>query len=418
MKLAKRIVAAVFVVGAVAIAAMSVRERPPPPLDVQVATAKKAPVTRTVAGAGKIQAATTVKLSSNITGDLLELSVKAGDRVAKGQVLGKIDKRRYEATMKQAFAAHTAALADAQASSVEVERSRAELARVDGLTQKGMASAAEKEKAQADFDAATARYAGMKERATQAAARLEEAQNDLSRTTLVAPIDGTVIEVPKEVGERVRGSELSEDVVMTIAALALMEVRIEVGEHEVVYLKEGQKADIQVDALENQTFTGTVTEIAQKALIRGAGTEQETTNFPVVVSLPVRPPGVLPGMSAEVRIATESRDDALVVPVQAVTVRPEKALPDQTPVEGQSLKLARGAEKMAKVVFVVDAENKARIRRIRPGIASDTAVEIVEGLKEGEKIVEGPFRTLSRDLKDGDTVQEAKPGDKPKRHRG
>jgi HlyD family secretion protein len=407
----KGLIAAVIVLGVAGITVAGLKDKPPPPVEVQVGTARKAPITRTVTGAGKVQAATTVKISSSLSGDLLELNVKAGDTVTKGQVLGRIDRRRFEAAVKQAQAAANAAKADVQAAAVGESRAALEVVRVQALTDKGMASKAESERVTADRDAASAQVAALKDRATQAAARLDEALSDLAKTTLYAPIDGTVIELSREVGERVRGSDFSEDVVMTIAALASMEVKIEVGEHEVVHLKVGQKSDVKVDALEGQTFEGTVVEIAQKALIRNQGSEAETTSFPVTVALTARPPGVLPGMSSEVKIIADSRDSALVVPVQAVTVRPEKMLAEKLqPIEGGGLNAPKAGETFAKVVFVVDGEKKAHLRRVRTGIASDTDVEVLDGLKEGEKVVEGPYRTLAKELKDGDSIEEVKPG--------
>jgi HlyD family secretion protein len=408
----KAVIALVLIAGVVAITANGLRERPPPAVEVQLGKAKKGPIVRTVTGAGKVQAATTVKISSNLSGDLIELGVKEGDQVAKGQVLAKIDRRRFEAAVKQAQAATNAAKSEIASAEVEVARITQELARVQGLVDKGLASKAELERTQSDRDGAQARLSGARDRVTQASARLEETQNDLSKTTMFSPIDGTVIELTREVGERVRGSDFSEDVVMTIAALASMEVKIEVGEHEVVALKAGQRCDVKVDALEGQTFEGEVVEIAQKALIRNAGSEQETTNFPVTVALKVRPPGVLPGMSAEVKIKADQRDSAVMVPVQAVTVRPEKMLEGgKESVEGGAMKAVRNTETFAKVVFVVDDEKKARLRRVRVGISSDTDIEVVEGLNEGDQIVEGPFRTLAKELKDGDRVEEVKPGE-------
>jgi HlyD family secretion protein len=412
MKWWKSAIAALLFLAVAAITLGGLRQRPPPAVEVQFAKAKRASITRVIAGAGKVEAVTTVKISSNLSGDLIELLVKEGDRVTKGQVLGQIDRKRFEAASKQALAAQSASKADAQVAQVEVERAGAEHGRVEALLKKGLASAAELDKVKADRDAALARLASARERHAQAAAAYEEAQTNLSKTTLISPIDGTVIEKSREVGERVRGSDFSEDVVMTLAALNSMEVKIEVGEHEVVYLRQRQKADILVDALEGQTFEGFVTEIAQKALIKNPGTEQEVTTFPVKVALSTRPPGVMPGMSSEVRIAAEMRNDAIVVPIQAVTVRSDKNLSDApAPIEGtaSSLTAKKRTESLAKVVFVVDMEGKARPRRVRTGIASDTEMEILDGVQEGEKIVEGPYRTLSKDLKEGDRVQELKP---------
>jgi HlyD family secretion protein len=184
--------------------------------------------------------------------------------------------------------------------------------RVAALVEKGIASPAELERAKGEFEGAQARVSSATQRLAQSAAMLDEAQTNLSRTTLQSPIEGTVIEVSREVGERVRGSDFNEDVVMTIAALAAMEVKIEVGEHEVVHLKPGQRADVTMDALEGQTFEGSVVEIAQKANIKNPGSEAEVTSFPVTVALTSRPPGALPGMSAEVRIAAETRSQFAV----------------------------------------------------------------------------------------------------------
>ncbi|HEY8211288.1 MAG TPA: efflux RND transporter periplasmic adaptor subunit, partial [Myxococcaceae bacterium] len=328
MKWWKIVIAAVLLLGATGITVRGLKDRPPPAVDVQVGKVKKGTITRTVTGGGKVQAATTVKLSSNISGDLVELKVKAGDRVTKGQVLGRLDRRRFEAAAKQAQAGQSASRAEVAVAQVEVDRSSNEYGRVEGLAKKGMMSATELERSRADRDGSIARLAAARERSSQAGAAYDEAANQLSKTTLESPIDGTVIEVSREVGERVRGSDFNEDVVMTIAALAAMEVKLEVGEHEVVHLELGQKAEVRLDALEGQFFEGTVVEIAQKANVKNPGTDAEVTTFPVTVALTSRPPGMLPGMNAEVRITSATHDGSLIVPIQAVTVRPEKSLPD------------------------------------------------------------------------------------------
>jgi HlyD family secretion protein len=321
-------------------------------------------------------------------------------------MLGRLDRRRFEASVKQALSAYNAAKSDSLTTQIEIDRLGREAERVNGLVQKGLASPAELDRANSDLASAKARQVAQNDRAAQAAAMLDESQNNLSKTTLISPLDGNIIEISRQVGERVRGSDFSEDVVMTLAALHAMQVKIEVGEHEVVHLKLNQKADIKIDAFEGQTFEGTVLEIAQKALIRNPGTEQETTSFPVTVALVAKPDGVLPGMSAEVKIIAEERESAIVVPVQAVTIRPEKSLPDmKESIEGNKLVAPKKGETFAKVVFVLDKDKKVHPRRVKTGIASDTDIEIVDGLKDGEELVEGPYRTLAKELKDNDPVE-------------
>lgn len=407
----KGLIAAVLLLAVVGITVAGLRDRPPPATEVQVAKVRKGTISRVIIGAGKVEAATTVKISSNLSGDLVERPVELGDKVKKGQTLGRIDPRPFVAAAKQAQAAVSGARADVVTAQVEVDRTKLELGRVQGLASRGMASGAEVDKARSDHDSALARFSSSQQKYAGQLAVYEQAQTNLSRTTLASPIEGTVIELTREIGERVRGSDFSEDTVMTVAALNAMEVKIEVGEHEVVHLRNGQRAELSVDALEGQSFEGSVVEIAQKATIKNPGTESEVTTFPVKVALETRPPGVLPGMSSEVRITAETHDGALIVPIQAVTVRPDKSLPDSQPAGevGTSLASRKHGETLAKIVFVVDAQNKAHARRVRTGIASDTDLEVLEGLKEGERVVEGPFRTVSKELKDGDPLKENTP---------
>ncbi|MGO8970163.1 MAG: efflux RND transporter periplasmic adaptor subunit [Myxococcaceae bacterium] len=408
----KGLILGLLVVAVVAITIAGLKDRPPPAVDVQTAKAHKAAISRVVVGAGKIESVTTVKISSSLSGDLIERFVKDGDPVKKGMVLAKIDARPFLAQAKQALAAANAAKSDIASAQVDVDRYTQELKRTKTLADRGMSSGAELDLAKSNYEGAVARLDSAREKYTSNVATYEQAETSVARTELISPIDGNVIELSREVGERVRGSDFSEDTVMTVAALNNMEVKIEVGEHEVVYLKPGQRAELSVDALEGQTFEGSVVEIAQKATIKNPGTESEVTTFPVKVLLDTRPVGVLPGMSSEVRITAETRGDAVIVPIQAVTVRPEKLLPEtKTAVEANTqLTAKRSRETLAKVVFVVDSDNKAHIRRVRTGIASDTDLEILEGLQDGEKVVEGPFRTVSKELKDGDHLKEMQPG--------
>jgi len=408
----KGVILGLIGLGVAAIAIGGLRDRPPPAVDVQTAKARKGTISRVVVGAGKVESVTTVKIASNLSGDLVQLNVKNGDPVKKGMVLARIDARPFQAQAKQALGAANSAKSDIGTAQVDVDRYGLELKRMKGLADRGMAATAELDLAKANYEGAVTRLASAKEKYTSAVAQYEQAETNLSRTELISPIDGNVIELSREIGERVRGSDFNEDIVMTVAALNNMQVKIEVGEHEVVYLKNGQRAELSVDALEGQTFEGSVVEIAQKAIIKNPGTESEVTTFPVKVALDSRPPGVLPGMSSEVRITAETRNDAVIVPIQAVTVRPEKMLPDSKPAgeANTTLTAKRSRETLAKIVFVVDGDNKAHARRVRTGIASDTDLEIIEGLQEGDKVVEGPFRTVSKELKDGDRLKENQPG--------
>jgi HlyD family secretion protein len=423
MSWTRRVIAVLFVLAVAAIVALSLRPRPEPPLGIQAVTARRGPITRIVTAAGKLQAATEVKLSSNITGDLLSLTVKEGDRVKKGQELGKIDARRYAAQVQQQEAARASAAADRHMQAVQVAQLEQELGRVEKLAAGENASPAEVDTARSSLAAGRARVDAAQGRIDQADAALREARHFLSLTTLTSPIDGVVTKREKQVGERVRGSDFSEDVLLVISTLSQMEAKIEVGEHEVVFVKEGDPADIEIDAFPDKKFPAQVVEVARNATVKNAGTEAEVTTFIVRLALTQPVSGALPGMSAQASISTDTREGAVAVPIQAVTVRTEKELAGGKPADpsqpappaaaGSTPGKRPRREPLKKVVFVVK-DGVAKLRPVETGLASDTEIEIVSGLAEGEKVVEGPYRVLSRELTDGRTVTEEPPGGKAK----
>jgi HlyD family secretion protein len=423
MSWTKRIIAAVFVLAVVGIVAASLAPKKDPPVTVQTSAVRKGPITRKVAAAGKLQAATQVKLSSNLSGDLLDLPVREGDTIKKGQYIGRIDSRRYEAQLHQREAMEQSAKSELSLEEVNLAKLEADLKRVEKLVKADSASTAELERAVAERDGALARVQAAKDRVRNATASLSEARYLLSFTTLTAPIDGILTSRLKQVGERVRGSDFNEDPIVIIATLSSMEMKVEVGEHEVVYLHEGDPAEIEIDAFPDRKFPAQVIEIAKNATVKNAGTEAEVTTFPVRIALTVPVPGALPGMSGQSSISTETRDQALIVPLQAVTVRTEKQLAadkdkekgpqDGGVPEGSPLQAAADAKKASrepqqKVVFTVE-DGKARVRRVETGLASENDIELVSGVKEGEVIVEGPYKVVSRDLTDGKAVKEDKP---------
>jgi HlyD family secretion protein len=417
MSWTKRIIVAVFVLAVVGIVAASLAPKKDPPVTVQTSTVRKGPITRKVSAAGKLQAATQVKLSSNLSGDLLELPVREGDKIKKGQFIGRIDSRRYEAQVHQREAMEQSARSDLSVEEVNLARLDADVKRVQRLVKQDSASTAEMEKVVAERDGAAARVQSAKDRIKNASASLSEARFLLSFTTLTAPIDGILTSRLKQVGERVRGSDFNEDPIVIIATLSSMEMKVEVGEHEVVHLHEGDAAEIEIDAFPDRKFPAQVIEIAKNATVKNAGTEAEVTTFPVRIALTVPVPGALPGMSGQATISTETHDQALIVPLQAVSVRTEKQLsagkepkdggpPEPEPAGTATKKATR--EPLQKVIFVVE-DGKARVRRVETGLASENDIELVSGVKEGEVIVEGPYKLLSRELADGKAVKTEKP---------
>ncbi len=243
-------------------------------------------------------------------------------------------------------------------------------------------------------------------------ASVAEAKSNLTWATLKAPIAGTVLSTAHQQGERVRGSEMAEDVILTLGSLDSVDVRIEIGEHDVVFVRPGQPATIEIDALPDLALKGHVIDSGRDAIVKNPGTDNEITTFPVWITLDNPPPRVLSGMSAQVSIATETKADVVALPHQAVTQRAAAAPPPpaqpETTVQGgpaaPSTPVAPPKSKLEKVVFVYK-DGVVHRRHVTTGLSSDSEVEITEGLTPGEEIVEGPYRLLARQLEEGSKVQ-------------
>ncbi|HEV7557071.1 MAG TPA: efflux RND transporter periplasmic adaptor subunit [Kofleriaceae bacterium] len=383
---------AVLIIGLVAMVAMSsLQPRPEPTSAVQSATVAKMSITRSVSGAGKLEPVHKVNVSSNITGVLLDLKVDIGSKVTKGEVIAQIDTSLYLAQAEQQRAQLRAAEATVIGARANLKYLGDEEVRLRKLLAVGVVSESEMTKAESTKTLALSDLSAAVSRAEMSRAALAQAQNALSWATVKAPIDGSVLAVDHRVGERVRGSDFTEDVILVLGSLTEVDIRLEVGEHDVVYIKPGQSAVVEIDAFPGQTLAGTVIDSGRDAIVKNAGTENEVTTFPVWVSLTVPPVRVLSGMSAQVTISTETHNDVVAVPIQAVTVRPADE-------EGSAAQ--RSKRKLDKAVFVI-ADGVVHKRVVEVGLSSETHVEIVKGLKPGEVVVEGPYRTLARDLVDG-----------------
>jgi HlyD family secretion protein len=393
-----RWVFAVVIIALVALLTMSsLQPRPQPPTMVQAATVTRASITRSVSGAGKLEPVHKVNVSSNITGTLLELGVEIGSKVTKGQTLAQIDTSLYQAQAEQQRAQLRAAEATVIGARANLKYLVEEEARLLKLFTAGVVSEAELTKGQSSKTLAMSELSAAESRAAVSRAAVVQAQNALNWATVKAPLDGTVLAVNHRAGERVRGSDFAEDVILVLGSLTEVDIRFEVGEHDVVYIKPGQPAVVELDAFPGQMLTGAVIDSGRDAIVKNASTENEVTTFPVWVSLATPPARVLSGMSAQVTISTETHAEVVAVPIQAVTVRPAEET-GGPPAAGSSS--PRSKRKLDKVVFVI-VDGVVHKRIVEIGLSSDTHVEVVKGLEQGEVVVEGPYRTLARELVDG-----------------
>lgn len=378
---------------------------------VQTEEVKRGTITHLVSGSGQVKPKVEVKISANVAGKIIRLGAREGDRVQKGQVLMELDRTNYEAAVAQAKAVLSSAKANARQAKANMEKAQADYKRMRGLYEQKLVSQEQMEAARTQYEVAKAQYEAALDQVTQAEAGLKRAQDDLSKTTILSPIEGTVVKINKEVGEIALGSMLQADVIMIVADLSRMEVVTEIDETDVVDVAIGDTARIEVDAIPDTTFTGVVSEIAHVATTRGLGTQEEVTNFEVRVAILDKVDKLRPGMSATVDIETETRRNVLKVPIQAVTMqeveKSQRGSGEKSEEETENYLPKKREEKLKEVVFVVK-NGVARMRPVKTGITSDTHIEIIEGLKEGEEVVVGSYRAITKELKDGKKVEVVK----------
>ncbi len=409
----------------------------PKAVEVEVADVATRNITQVVTASGKIQPEVEVKISPDVSGEIVELRVKEGARVAKGDLLLRIDPDFYEAQLEQATAGVLQAKATLAQRRADKLNAELELRRQENLYKSDAISEAEYQQAQTAHDVAVAAQEAAGYSVQSSEARLREAREQLAKTVIYSPMLGTVSKLDVELGERVVGTSQFEGTEMLrIAQLEQMELEVDVNENDVVNVALGDSASIEIDAYPEKVFRGVVTEIANSARVIGQGTQEQVTNFPVKIRVMDRhnlgeslsmprvtasetppleaAPNFRPGMSGTVDIYTTTVEDAIAVPIQAVTVRDlNKARRDEL-MKASRRKDASAedtvdaakfqAEDLQKVVFVV-TEDTARVRKVETGISDDTHVQIKSGLEGGEKAVIGPYRVVSRSLEDGAKVK-------------
>ncbi|UCE20382.1 MAG: efflux RND transporter periplasmic adaptor subunit [Gemmatimonadota bacterium] len=393
-------------------------------LNVQAKKVKRGDLTAKVAATGRIQPAKKVDISANVSARIISLAVKEGDWVEEGQLLVQLDRTLYKARVEGAQASLNSFKAQARLNKANLDQAELEYNRQKELFEKRLTSQELLDASKTNLEVQKARYESAKQQVAQAQASLEQAEDDLSKTTITAPMAGIVTQLNSEVGEVVLGTSMaSGTIIMTISDLSEMEVEVEVDESDVVDVDLGQLVEIEVDALPDTVLRGQVKEIANTAFTRYAGTAEEVTNFMVTIGVLDNVPQLKPGMSATVDITTATHEDVLQVPIQCVVMREPKipkeekdsslvAEAEASEVEPSERDEEGGADaedeeeekEPIEMVFVV-VDGEAHMRPVKTGIIGDLDIEIVEGLEDGEMVVTGSYKVLSKVLKDGQKVK-------------
>lgn len=386
-------------------------------------------VVQKVNASGTIQPETEVKISSSTSSAWIDsITVKEGDYVKKGQHLISLDR-------KQLLSNYNAAASSVRSAKARIKQEVASKKRTESMYDQNLASDQELEAVQASFEIANSQL-------EQARANLESRKDELDRARISSPQNGIVTTINKEVGEMALGGMFQAEVLMIIADLSRMEVIIDVNENDVVSISKGDTAEIEIDAFLDTLFYGVVNEVALVPQVTGMGTQQQVTNFQVKVRMINVPDGIRPGMSATVDIITDKKEKVLAIPIQSLTARKKGA---EFLEMGEKSKNNFGSKdkesEMEELVFIIsDSEgfvdrgektqnndikkklNKAKkgtnyvhVRPVKVGISSETDYEIISGLAEGDEIVIGNYKAISRELKHNALVKVQTDKDKKKK---
>jgi HlyD family secretion protein len=403
-------------------------------IEIYTEKAIKRDITEIVTASGKIKPEVEIKISPYISGEVVKLWVKEGDEVKQGQLLAEIDPEIYKSTYEQSVAVlngQKAALANAKANLTQVKaqfnNTKLSFERSEKLFKQQTISLSEYENAKAGFEVAKAQVEAAEQNVLAAQfnvssseAALKQARENLTRTSIYAPNSGTISKLSVEVGERVTGaSQFSSGTeIMRIANLNNMEVNVDVNENDIVRVKLGDTASIEVDAFRTHKFKGIVTQIANSANITGTSADQ-VTNFNVKIRIlqssyadlmKADKPNISPfrpGMSANVEIQTNKVYNAISVPIQAVTSREDTLTGkvsafsksnDQQDNSSNKEQTDKSKPKLSEYVFVYK-NGVAIMQKVKTGIQDNNYIEIIEGLQLNDEVISGPYTAINKDLK-------------------
>lgn len=393
--------------------------------EVETVIAKEATLTETVSATGKVQPEVEVKISSEVSGEIIELPIKEGQAIKRGDLLVRINPDLYQSSVSRSVASMSTSKAGLSQAEAQLKEAKANYDRNKRLFEKGVISKSEWDRIVSAYEVAQAGRQSAYYNVQSAGATVTEARDNLNRTTIYAPVDGTISKLDAELGERVVGTQqMAGTEILRVANLNNMEVEVDVNENDIVKIEIGDPANIEVDAYLKKQFKGVVTSISNSAA-SDATTANQVTNFKVKVRIlpesyadmtkgkPANYSPFRPGMTATVDIITESKSDILTVPISAVVVRT-----DTTATKKDVLKELEQKEKEKKTgvttekiecVFV-KVGDKAVLRPVTTGIQDDTNIEIIKGLKKGDEVITGPYNLVSKELNPDDKVK-TKPKD-------
>ncbi|HOJ36975.1 MAG TPA: efflux RND transporter periplasmic adaptor subunit [Ignavibacteriales bacterium] len=369
-------------------------------VQVQTEKAARRNITQIVVGTGKIDAINKVVITPEVTGEIVNLPVKEGQKVKKGDLLIKIKSDQYQAALDRLVASLQASKSSLNSIKAAYEKAFQDYNRVSELHKKGLASDAELEMVKATYLSRQGEYEAQKAMVLQSEAAIKEQKEIIAKTAIYSPIDGTVTGLNVKLGERVLGSNFTQGTnLMTIADLSNMEAVIDINENDIINVKIGQKAIIEVDAIKGKKFLGEVYEIANSPKTTGLGTQEQVVNFSVKIKIYDKESELKPGMSCNAEIETDHRYNVLSIPLQAVTARSN----NNQDIQEDNNNTQKKEKDIQEIVFI-HKNGLAKIQNVKTGISDDNYIEIIDGLKEDDEVITGPYKAISTDLEDNTKV--------------
>jgi HlyD family secretion protein len=383
--------------------------------EVEIEKVALVDIVETVSATGKIQPEVEVKISSEVSGEILDLPFKEGQQVKKGDLLVRVNPDLIQSAVNRSQATYQNVRANLEQAEATLKQAKADYDRNKILFEKGVISKAEWDRTIASYETAVAGKSSAYYSVKSAAATVNAAQDNLSRTEIYAPMSGTISLLNVELGERVVGTQqMAGTEILRVANLNNMEVEVDVNENDIVKVQIGDSTIVEVDAYLKKEFRGVVTEIANSAA--GTLTADQVTNFRVKVRIleesyedlmegkPEYFSPFRPGMTATVDIITDKRNNIVAVPISSIVIKTDTSSVKTDYKKSVSDDIKPETEEKFECVFV-SKNGEAKLRVVKTGIQDDTNIEVISGLEEGDEIITGPYNVVSKTLKSGDKIE-------------
>ena len=417
--LSKRNIFIFTIITTIAVASFIVSKNKDDSITVTTGKVKVRQLIKTVSASGIIEPVKEVQISSSISATITSMLVKDGQKVKKGDLLVVFDKEYIESEVKQKEAILSQQTFNSKMNMARLKQSELDFKSSKELAKKNLISEIDFEKIKLNMEIAQTTYEASLESIESAKASLSQTMDQLSKTRLYSPLDGTVSKLFKEEGEMALGSQFNTDVILTISNLSGLQANVEVDENDVSRIDINDSVKISIDAFPDEIFKGIIFEISNSPIRSGVGSQDQSVSYSVKIRMLTSNNKIKPGMTSNVDIITDIIQNVISIPIQALTRRKKKdinnnnkdSIDNQAQSENNEGIIWNNESEYDDIVFKTEAKDKdeiVKLTRVTTGVANNRYIEIKKGLKEGDKIVIGSYKVISKELKDGKKINTGK----------